>query len=80
MKWHGRLWLALLCSVFLIEPATGATKVVASGLGFNITQDELDGAFRRFVLSRAVNGVDVPLAMEPFFKKQLIEELIFAAI
>ena len=80
MKWHGRLWLALLCSVFLIEPATGATKVVASGLGFNITQDELDGAFRRFVLSRAVNGVDVPLAMEPFFKKQLLEELILAKV
>lgn len=80
MKWHGRLFLALLCSLFLIEPATGATKVVASGLGFNITQDELDGAFRRIVLSRAVNGVDLPLAMEPFFKKQLLEELILAKV
>lgn len=80
MKWHGRLLVVLWCSLIFVEPIAGANKVVASGLGFNIDRNELDGAFRRFVLSRAVNGVDVPLAMEPFFKKQLLDELVLAKI
>ena len=75
-------YLGLLFSLLFTTVSFAATpeKVLARGLGFTVKQTELDSAYRHFVLSQAVSGSDVPVAMESFFRKQVLNELVLDKI
>ncbi len=75
-------YLGLLFSLLFTTVSFAATpeKVLARGLGFTVKQTELDSAYRHFVLSQAVSGSDVPVAMEDFFRKQVLNELVLDKI
>ena len=78
-----REWYLCLLFGFLLAAGSFAAnpeKVVARGLGFTIKQSELNSAYRFFVLSQAVSGWDVPVLMEDYFKKQVLDELVLEKI
>ena len=66
MRWQDALGLQW-CAAFFVGSAFGANKTVATGLGFSISKDDLDAAYRRYVVTRAVNGISIAPAMEGFF-------------
>ncbi len=79
-KRHLCLSFGLLLGWSMLAGAATGEKIIARGLGFAISQTELDSAYRHFVLSQAVFGSDVPTIMEKFFRKQVLDELILDKI
>ena len=78
-----RDWYLCLLFSFLYTAGSFAAnpdKVLARGLGFTVKQTELDLAYRQFVLFQAISGSDVPVAMEVFFRKQVLDGLVLDKI
>ena len=80
MRWQGCLGVAVVCCLFFVGSAFGANKTVATGLGFSISEDDLDAAYRRYVVTQAVNGISIAPAMEGFFQRQILDDLILSKI
>ena len=80
MRRQGRLGIAALCCLIFVGSALGAAKTVATGLGFSISKDDLDAAYRRYVITQAVNGISIAPAMEGFFQRQILDDLILSEI
>ena len=80
MRWQGRLGIAALCCLIFVGSAFGAAKTVATGLGFSVSKDDLEAAYRRYVITQAVNGISIAPAMEGFFQRQILDDLILSEI
>ena len=65
MRWQGCLGVAVVRFFLLIS--FGANKTVAKGLGFSISKDDLDAAYRRYVVTQAVNGISIAPRWRGFF-------------
>ena len=71
--------LGLACSLIVGMSQTSlfaAPKVVASGIGFSVTEAEVEKAYLHFVLTQSMTGVNVPRTMAATYQKTILEELI----
>ncbi len=71
--------LGLLCGlIFGLCAYSGhsAPKVVASGIGFSVTEAEVEKAYLHYVLTQSLAGVNVPRSMAATYQKTILEELI----
>ena len=76
-NWHKCLLFALPIGLTAtIGWSAALNKIVASGIGVSITEADLEKACRIFVLTQASSGVDVPAALEPMYRKRLLDDLI----
>jgi parvulin-like peptidyl-prolyl isomerase len=75
--WYKCLLFAL--SIGLVSNicrAAAPIKIVARGIGFSVTEAELEKACTIFVLTQASSGVDVPPALERVYRTRLLDDLI----
>ena len=76
-NWHKCLLFAISTGLTAtIGWSAALNKIVASGIGVSITEADLEKACRIFVLTQASSGVDVPAALEPMYRKRLLDDLI----
>jgi len=73
---HRIFWLITFCLGMALEAAVPTGRIVATGVGVVVHESELDSAYRRYVMTQATLGVNVPAIAEKAVEKRLLNDLV----
>ena len=75
-NWHRKLLALGLLAGLGLQASAPTGRVVATGIGVRIHESELDTAYRRYVMTQATLGVNVPTLVGKAVQKQLLNDLV----
>ncbi len=74
--WHRTILALGLLAGLGLTAAVPTGRIVATGVGVSVHESELDAAYRRYVMTQATLGVNVPPLAEKAIQKRLLNDLI----